>query len=100
MVAVSNDLTEASARESVKNVQAKFRQIVGKRQPVIRSVDLGKSRLFFRAELGPFSTAADAIKFCQMMRRAGGSCIAVEENKSLDPRLLDPLPEGQKKSHQ
>jgi hypothetical protein len=45
------------------------------RDASIRRVDLGEGGFFYRAEVGSFATAEQAMGFCDNLKAAGGQCI-------------------------
>ena len=80
MVQVSAQKSEAEAQSSYQNLQAKYPSVLGSKQANIRRVDLGdKGGVFFRAQVGSFTTADQANAFCTSLKEAGGQCI-VQKN--------------------
>jgi hypothetical protein len=66
---------EADAQASFHRLQAKYPQQLGDRAPLIRRVDLGAKGVFYRAMVGPFSSADEASQVCSRLKAAGGQCI-------------------------
>ncbi|HEX3442518.1 MAG TPA: SPOR domain-containing protein, partial [Pseudolabrys sp.] len=55
--------------------QAKFPNELGDRQLIVRRVDLGTKGVVYRANVGPFASAAEANHFCAQYKSAGGQCL-------------------------
>jgi len=80
VVQVSAQKSEAEAQSSYQSLQAKYPSVLGSKQANIRRVDLGdKGGVFFRAQVGSFTTADQANAFCTSLKEAGGQCI-VQKN--------------------
>jgi cell division septation protein DedD len=60
-------------------LQAKYPNVLGGREPIIRRADLGAKGIYFRAMVGPFTSADQASELCSSLKAAGGSCI-VQKN--------------------
>jgi len=75
LVQLSSQKTEAEAASSFRNLQTKFPNELGGRQPVIRRADLGAKGVFYRTMVGPFASAQEANQFCASYKAAGGSCV-------------------------
>jgi hypothetical protein len=75
VVQVASQKTEADARTSWQQLQAKYSNVFGNYQANIKRVDLGDRGTFFRAMLGPFSNRDQAYEMCQNLKAAGGECI-------------------------
>lgn len=74
-VQISSQRSENEAQSSFRSLQAKFPSILGDRQPIIRRADLGDKGIYFRAMVGPFSSADQATQFCGSLKSAGGQCV-------------------------
>lgn len=80
VVQVSAQRTEAEAQSSYQALQAKFPSVLGGRSASFRRVDLGdKGGVFYRAQVGSFTTSEQATAFCNSLKDAGGQCI-VQKN--------------------
>ena len=80
MVQVSAQRTEAEAQSSYQALQAKYSSVLGGRSTSFRRVDLGdKGGVFYRAQVGSFTTSEQASAFCNSLKDAGGQCI-VQKN--------------------
>jgi cell division septation protein DedD len=75
VVQVASQKTEADARTSLQQLQAKYSNVFGNYQANIKRVDLGDRGTFYRAMLGPFSNRDQAYEMCQNLKAAGGECI-------------------------
>jgi hypothetical protein len=76
VVQVSAQRTEAEALSSYRAMQQKYPAVLGSRDANIRRVDLGdKGGIFYRAQVGSFTTSEQATTFCDNLKAAGGQCI-------------------------
>jgi hypothetical protein len=74
-VQVASQRSEADAQSSFRNVQSKYPNVLGDRQPVIRRADLGERGTYYRAMVGPFPNREQAVQFCGSLKAAGGDCV-------------------------
>jgi hypothetical protein len=74
-VQVSSQRSEAEAQSSFRTLQAKYPNILGGRQPIIRRADLGDKGIYYRAQVGPFATLDQATELCSSLKAAGGQCV-------------------------
>ncbi|HZL32060.1 MAG TPA: SPOR domain-containing protein [Pseudolabrys sp.] len=72
-VQVTSQRSEAEAKAAYNSLRAKFPQILGDRQPVIRRADLGDKGIFYRAQIGPVSSD-QADEKCRQLKAVGGHC--------------------------
>jgi hypothetical protein len=79
LVQVSSQRSEADAEASFRSLQAKYPNLLGGWQPIIRRADLGDKGVFYRAQIGPFATADQAQDVCGSLRAAGAQCL-VQKN--------------------
>jgi SPOR domain len=75
VVQISSQRSETEAQASFRALQAKYPNVLGSRQPLIRRADLGSKGVYYRAQVGPFATADDANQLCGNLKAAGGQCI-------------------------
>jgi hypothetical protein len=75
LVQVASQRSEADAQSSFRNVQSKYPNVLGDRQPVIRRADLGERGTYYRAMVGPFPNREQAVQFCGSLKAAGGDCV-------------------------
>ena len=78
-VQVSSQRSEDEAQSSFRDLQAKYPDLLGGRTPIIRRADLGAKGIFFRAMVGPFTSADQATELCSNLKAAGGNCL-VQKN--------------------
>jgi SPOR domain len=74
-VQVSSQHSETEAQSSFQALRAKYPDVLGKREPIIRRVDLGAKGIYYRALVGPFASADEAAAMCSSLKAAGGNCI-------------------------
>jgi hypothetical protein len=74
-VQISSQHSETEAQSSFQALRAKYPDVLGKREPIIRRVDLGAKGVYYRALVGPFATADEAAAMCSNLKAAGGNCI-------------------------
>lgn len=73
-VQVSSQRSEAAARQAFADLQRRFPNLLGGRNPNIRSAEVGDRGTFYRARVGGFSRE-EASAFCGRLRAAGGDCV-------------------------
>jgi hypothetical protein len=78
-VQVSSQHSETEAQSSFQALRAKYPDVLGKREPIIRRADLGAKGIYYRALVGPFASADEAAAMCSSLKAAGGNCI-VQKN--------------------
>jgi hypothetical protein len=78
-VQVSSQHSEAEVQDSFRALQAKYPDVLGGKQPMIRRADLGAKGVYYRALVGPFASAEEAASMCSSLKAAGGSCL-VQKN--------------------
>jgi hypothetical protein len=76
---VSSQHSEAEVQDSFRALQAKYPDVLGGKQPMIRRADLGAKGVYYRALVGPFASAEEAASMCSSLKAAGGSCL-VQKN--------------------
>jgi hypothetical protein len=74
-VQVSAQRSEAEAQSSYRSLQQKYPGVLGSREASIRRADLGTAGVWYRAQIGPFTTAEQATSFCDNLKAAGGQCM-------------------------
>jgi len=79
VVQLSSQITEEEARASFKVLAAKYSAVFGDREPYIKRVTIPEKGTFYRANVGPFTTSAEANHFCSNLKIVGGQCI-VQKN--------------------
>jgi len=78
-VQLSSQGSEAEAQSSFRALQAKYPNLLGGREPIVRRADLGEKGIYYRAMVGPFASREQATDLCSNLKAAGGSCI-VQKN--------------------
>jgi sporulation related protein len=78
-VQVSSQHSEEEAQSSFRALQAKYPNLLGGHEPIIRRADLGAKGIYYRAMVGPFASADQATELCSNLKAAGGSCL-VQKN--------------------
>jgi hypothetical protein len=79
VVQLSSQKTEEEARASFKVLASKYASVFGDREPYIKRVAIPEKGTFYRANVGPFATSAEANHFCSNLKIVGGQCI-VQKN--------------------
>ena len=74
-VQVSAQRSEAEAQSSYRAMQQKYPAVLGSREASIRRADLGQAGVWYRAQIGPFTSAEQATAFCDNLKAAGGQCM-------------------------
>jgi cell division septation protein DedD len=75
VVQVAAQKSEAEAQATWLALQQRYSGVLGGQQASIRRVDLGERGVFYRAQVGPFSSRAQASEVCQSLKAAGGECV-------------------------
>jgi hypothetical protein len=76
VVQLSSQKTEQEARASFKVLASRYSSVFGDREPYIKRVTIPGKGTFYRANVGPFTTSAEADDFCSNLKIVGGQCIA------------------------
>jgi hypothetical protein len=74
-VQVTSQRSEGEAQSAYRALQAKYPDQLGGRTPIIRRADLGDKGTYYRALVGPFSSAEEAGGLCSGLKAAGAKCI-------------------------
>jgi hypothetical protein len=74
-VQVSSQRSESEAQAAFRALQAKFPSQLASRQPLVHKVDLGAKGTYYRAMVGPFANANEAVELCSSLKAAGGQCL-------------------------
>lgn len=73
IVQVTSQRSAAAATGAYQGLQRQFPSILGNRDAVIVSADLGDRGVFYRARL-PMGSRTEAISLCESLKSAGGDC--------------------------
>lgn len=75
LVQVSSQRSEADAQAALRNLQAKYPDLLGGQPATIRRVELGERGVYYRAMIGPYGNREQASQLCNSLKAAGGDCI-------------------------
>ena len=75
IVQVSARRSKADAQASFRSLQSKFPRQLGGRTAIFQRADLGAKGIYYRAVVGPFTSAGSADQFCGSLKAAGGECM-------------------------
>ncbi|MFG1423398.1 SPOR domain-containing protein [Roseixanthobacter liquoris] len=75
VVQVSSQKSESDAMGSWKVLQGRYPQLLGSYKATVRRADLGDKGIYYRAQVGPFSTRDEANNLCNALQAQGGTCI-------------------------
>jgi hypothetical protein len=75
LVQVSSQRSENEAQASFRALQAKYPDVLGNLQVVVRRADLGAKGVYYRAMVGPFASNDEAVQLCNSLKAAGGQCL-------------------------
>lgn len=78
VVQVSSQKSEADALGSWKVLQGRYPQLLGNYKATVRKADLGDKGVYYRAQVGPFTSRDDAISLCNNLRAQGGDCVVTK----------------------
>ncbi|MEP3429373.1 MAG: SPOR domain-containing protein [Roseibium sp.] len=73
IVQVTSQRSAAAASDAYSGLQRRFPSILGSRDAVIVSADLGDRGVFYRARI-PTGSRDDAVRLCEQLQGAGGDC--------------------------
>jgi hypothetical protein len=74
-VQVTSERSENKAQAAFRALQAQYPNQLSARQPIIRRADLGAKGTYYRALVGPFTSAEEAAGLCTGLKAAGGNCV-------------------------
>lgn len=80
VVQISSQRSDADARASFRALQNKYPSVLGSRSAVIKKADLGDKGTYYRAMVGPFGSADEALQFRKNLEAAGGPQGIVQRN--------------------
>ena len=79
MVQLSATRSRAIARQTYTNLQKKYPLELQSRDPLIFRADLGAKGIFYRVNVGGFSSKKNANEFCNALKTKGASCLVKNE---------------------
>lgn len=74
LVQISSQRSESDAMVAYKALQRRFPSALGSRAPIIMRADTTNG-VFYRAAIGPFGAADEALQFCSNLKSTGGQCV-------------------------
>jgi SPOR domain len=74
-VQVTAERSESKARVEFRALQARYRNQLSGRHPIIRRANLGTRGTYYRVLVGPFASAQEARLWCSGLRAAGDHCV-------------------------
>jgi hypothetical protein len=75
LVQISSQRTMEQAQSAYAAAQKRFPSLLGPLTPQIQQTDLGAKGIYYRVKVGPWATRNEAVKVCESLRAAGGSCL-------------------------
>lgn len=79
IVQLSSQRSEAAAQATSRGLQTKYAGLFGGLQPFILRSDLRERGVYYRVQVGPFSTIGEAKQLCGSLKKSGGDCV-VQKN--------------------
>lgn len=79
IVQLSSQRSEAAAQATSRALQTKYAGLFGSLQPFIRRSDLRDRGVYYRVQIGPFPTMAEANQLCGNLKKSGADCV-VQKN--------------------
>ncbi len=74
VVQVSSQRSAEQAQASFAAMQRRYRSVLGGFEPNIQRADLGDKGTYFRVRIGPMASRDAALRLCEQLKAAGGSC--------------------------
>jgi hypothetical protein len=74
-VQVTSEQSESAAQAAFQMLKAKYPSQLGGRRAIIRRADLGAAGTYYRALVGPVTSAEQARRLCSRLKAAGADCI-------------------------
>ncbi|WP_428030360.1 SPOR domain-containing protein [Ancylobacter sp.] len=75
VVQIASVRSEAEAQATWRATQSKFASLLGNQPFSVKRADLGDRGVYYRAQVGSFSSRDGAVGLCEAMRAQGGSCM-------------------------
>lgn len=75
LVQISSQRSMEQAQAAYASAQKRFPALLGSLTPQIQQADLGAKGIYYRVKVGPWGTRDEAIKVCESLKAAGGSCL-------------------------
>jgi hypothetical protein len=78
LVQLSAVRSREQAQATYAGLQRSYPSILGDLEPVIVEADLGDRGIYYRVRVGPWEERADAVRMCESLTGAGGSCFVTQ----------------------
>lgn len=78
LVQLSAQRSMDQAQSAYATAQQSFPSVLGSLSPQIQEANLGEKGIYFRVRVGPWESRDDAIKVCEDLKAAGGSCFVTQ----------------------
>lgn len=75
VVQIASVRSEAEAQSTWRSMQSKYPGILGNQPFAVRRADLGDRGVYYRAQVGSFSSRDGAVALCEALRAQGGDCM-------------------------
>ena len=75
LVQISSQRSAEQAQSAYADAQRRFPSLLGSLTPQIQQADLGAKGIYYRVKVGPWATRDEAVKVCESLKAAGGSCL-------------------------
>jgi len=75
VVQLSAQKSEGEASAAFRSAQARYPNLLGHRQLIVRRKEIAGKGTFYGAQVGPFASREDANQLCEGLKSAGGTCI-------------------------
>jgi hypothetical protein len=74
VVQVSSQRSADQAQSAFATMQRRYKSVLGGFQPNIQRADLGAKGTYYRVRIGPMASRDAALRLCEQLKSAGGSC--------------------------
>jgi len=71
---VSPQRSASQAEQALDGLKQRFPSLLGEQRTDIQRADLGEKGTYYRVRIGPMTRRADAVRLCERLKAAGGSC--------------------------
>ena len=74
VVQVSSQRSVDQAQASFESMKRRYKSVLGGFNPDIQRADLGAKGIYYRVRVGPMASRETALRLCEQLKSAGGSC--------------------------
>ena len=74
VVQVSSQRSADQAQAAFASMQRRYKSVLGGFEPNIQRADLGDKGTYYRVRVGPMASRESALRLCERLKSAGGSC--------------------------